>query len=62
EMIESQFIGLPGTPYELIDQEVIPGVIYYYRLEIIDLDGASTLTRPTFATGGYGVFAPIVIR
>jgi len=63
ELIPSQAPGSPqGAVYNWADAEVDPGVAYYYKLEVIDIYGGSTLFGPVSARATYSVYLPLVIR
>lgn len=50
-----------GAEYSYVDTSAVPGVTYYYWIEIIGLDGSSW-TEPVFAATGWGVYLPLLKR
>jgi uncharacterized repeat protein (TIGR01451 family) len=49
-IIPPQFPGeVMGGYYEWLDKDALPGVVYYYRLEDIDVNGVSTFHGPVSA-------------
>jgi len=59
-LIPPQFPGeVMGGYYEWLDTDVQPGVIYYYKLEDIDLKGVSTLHGPVSTAA---ITAPTAVR
>jgi hypothetical protein len=54
-----------GAVYEWLDEDgLVPGQVYYYWLEAVDIYGQATLHGPVHATagGGQDVYLPIVLR
>ncbi len=49
-LIPAQGDELQGASYSLIDEDVTPGLTYYYWLEDVDLHGRSTMHGPVTAT------------
>jgi len=71
-LIPPQFPGeVIGGVYDWLDTDVQPGVIYYYKLEDIDVKGVSTFHGPVTATAmasstptrrDFTIFLPLVFR
>jgi hypothetical protein len=65
-LIPSQSPGSPaGAVYTWLDEEVEPGTTYYYKLEDVDVHGASTLHDPVgalVAQPTYPVYLPLVTK
>ena len=59
--IPSKGLG-EGADYTFIDSDVEAGMIYYYWLEEITLDGWTTLYGPANVTLGYPLFLPLLRR
>ncbi|HQK12556.1 MAG TPA: SdrD B-like domain-containing protein [Anaerolineae bacterium] len=58
-LIPPQFPGeVIGGVYEWLDTDVQPGVVYYYKLEDIDVKGVSTFHGPVTATARAATTAP----
>ncbi|MCX5904611.1 MAG: hypothetical protein NTV89_14355 [Proteobacteria bacterium] len=49
-LIPAQGSSTQGASYEFIDNDVLNRKTYYYKLEDIDLNGASTMHGPVSAT------------
>lgn len=49
EMISTKGSAFIGTSYSYTDENVVPGVIYYYKLEDLDVDGFNTFHGPVMA-------------
>jgi len=70
ELIPAQHPGaVLGAVYEWLDTGVTPGAAYYYQLEDLEVQGASTFHGPATATGqpppsdgDFIVFLPFVVR
>jgi hypothetical protein len=59
-LIPPQFPGeVMGGIYEWLDSDVQPGLIYYYKLEDLDLKGVSTLHGPVNTAG---ITAPTAVK
>jgi hypothetical protein len=46
EVIPSAQDSLTGSEYSYIDTEVTPGVVYYYQLENVNMDGKAARSSP----------------
>ena len=67
DLIPSQAPGsVQGGDYTWVDQDVVPGVTYYYKLEDVDFHGRRTLHGPAQATAdarlNHVVYLPLVSR
>lgn len=62
EVIIGQGNSITGADYAFDDSNVLPGVTYYYELEVLDLDNQSEFIGPIFTTFGVGTFTPTVTR
>ncbi len=51
-----------GTIYSFFDEQAVPGVMYEYILEDVDLNGAHTQHGPVVARALYAIFFPLVAR
>lgn len=62
-LIPSQNLGgITGATYTYTDQDVVPGITYYYWLELVNISGASTLTGPVTGNILNSIFLPLVIK
>lgn len=65
-LIPSQSPGSPsGAIYSWLDEEVEPGIAYYYKLEDVDVYGVSTFHKPVWATLAkptYPIYLPVVTK
>lgn len=63
QLIPSLAPGSPqGAVYAWQDGAVEPGAVCYYRLEDVDIHGMATMHGPVWATAGYGLYVPIVVK
>lgn len=49
EMVSAKGSAFIGTSYSYTDENVVPGVTYYYKLEDLDVDGFNTFHGPIMA-------------
>jgi len=63
-LIPAEGDAVSGASYTYVDADVIEGVTYYYRLEDVDIHGASTFHGPVSARPGrpHLTYLPIVLR
>jgi hypothetical protein len=64
-LIPAQFPGSPsGAAYELLDEEVVPGVTDWYWLDVVDIHSRATRHGPVWATvstpPAYRILLPMV--
>ena len=61
-LVPSQVSGIPiGAIYEITDENVEPGVTYYYWVEVVAV-GYEYMIGPESGTGVYGFFAPTIMH
>ena len=51
-----------GASYVFVDEQIIPGVVYYYWLEPVDIYGKLKLLGPVTATGLHVTYLPLAIN
>jgi len=63
-LIPAEGDGVSGAGYTYVDADVVEGVTYYYKLEDVDIHGASTFHGPLSARPGrpHLTYLPIVLR
>ncbi len=58
DLIPSQGSDTAGASYSYTDPNLPPGQVFYYRLEIVDLSGASQFTPPISAIPAGATYTP----
>jgi len=63
-LIPAEGDAVSGASYTYDDANVVQGVTYYYRLEDVDVHGASTFHGPVSATPGriHLIYLPLVLK
>jgi hypothetical protein len=62
-LIPAQGSADSGASYEYTDADVVKGVTYYYKLEDVDIHGASAFHGPVSATSGQvRIYLPLIVK
>lgn len=62
QLIQARGSAISGASYEFVDEDVTPGVSYYYRLEDVELDSGTTQHDiVTFTAPSSPRWLPVVI-
>ena len=63
-LIPAEGDAVSGASYTYDDTDVVQGVTYYYKLEDVDVHGASTFHGPVSATPGrvHRMYLPLVLK